>query len=149
MNHTELFKLFKGDTGEEANNPFNDKYLKDLESSNIKGLVEEGEQDKIRLPNKVGSQLNDYNSKIRIGKGSLNIDASAKWWRRWLPNSNTNGDEDKKTGSGIKAKKMFMLDFAADGSPVLKYVQEDILVFPDPETGSQFTGTFSLVQGGR
>ena len=148
MNHTELFKLFKGDTGEEANNPFNDKYLKDLESSNIKGLVEEGEQDKIRLPNKVGSQLNDPNSKIRIGKGSLNIDASAKWWRRWLPNSNTNGDEDKKTGSGIKAKKMFMLDFEADGSPVLKYVMEDILPFPDPETGSQFTGTFSLVQGG-
>ena len=101
MNHTQLFKLFKGDRKE----VFFDKYLKDLESSNIKGLVEESEKDKIRLPNKVGSQLNDYNSKIRIGEGSLNIDANVKWWRRWLPNSNTNGDKDKKTGSGIKAKK--------------------------------------------
>tara|TARA_R110002049_G_scaffold222402_1_gene394046 strand:- start:752 stop:4801 length:4050 start_codon:yes stop_codon:yes gene_type:complete len=143
MNHSQLFKLFKGDTGEEANNPFNDKYLKDLESSHVKGLVNQEDAEKDLIPDNVGSQDNDSNSQIRVNQGSLNIDAKASWWQFWTPNStgenniNKNKDINKKN----KPNRKYAIIVGKNG-PEIHYVQEQRL---DNNGTIENTGNFYKV----
>ena len=140
MNHTQLFKLFKGDKTE----TFSDKYLNDLESSYLKTLVDynyELDKNENRIPNSVGNQNTDPNSQIRVDEGELVIDAKVSWWRRWFPNSN--GDSEVRTKeSKAKAIEKFIIEKVGDEFK-LQYVTEGIFedkVVKTSERGVRVTG---------
>ena len=141
MNHTELFKLFKGDKTE----TFSDKYLNDLESSYLKTLVDYDfklDKNENRIPNSVGNRNTDPNSQIRIDEGELVIDAKVPWWRRWFPNSS--GDSEVRTKeSKAKPIEKFIIENVG-GEFKLQYVTEGLFVdkpVKTSETGVRVPGS--------
>lgn len=100
LNNSKLTKLFKGDNLDS----FSDRYLNDLESSNIKHLTAESSTPS--KASKVGSYRTKPNEKISTINGDLAIQPYSPWWKKWSPNTKkTDSVISNSTGDPFQAKK--------------------------------------------
>tara|TARA_Y100000004_G_scaffold195230_1_gene261732 strand:- start:118 stop:4122 length:4005 start_codon:yes stop_codon:yes gene_type:complete len=116
-----LDKLFRLDKVDSDKDPYADKFLESLETSNFKvkdEVIGEATQS-IVVSRQVGSYQSDENSKIVEGEGiSLNIKESSYEWKRYLPDV----EKTEKPDSNPKTTTNYEVDNFGN----LKYVTRKI-----------------------